>query len=79
MQKNNENIWNSVHITKFVLILINPPNNLCFFDFHIYSILTVQLYLSPLNGVWNWTADSSWVGKACHLAIPADKAHKIEL
>ena len=38
------------------------PNDIRFVGLRIYSVLTVQVSLFPLNGVW--TSHSSWTGKS---------------
>ena len=50
MQPNSENIWNSSLVTVSANIHLSPSDSR-FFGLRIYSVLTVQLNLTPLSGV----------------------------
>ena len=58
-----ESIWNNSLVTKSVLIFINlqtTGTSLVFVSIHFWQY--IQLNLSPLSGVWNWTDDSNRAG-----------------
>ena len=80
---NNENLanstcsWHRKHLkwyycNKVYANIRQYPKDLRVLAFRIYSILRVQLDLSPLSGMWHWTGNSSRAGTSCHVKIRAD-------